>query len=93
MSYPRRSVAARDWFTRARVRILEEHRSTSVEPLAIRIFRPGEEVQMVQWGPAGLEPETDMWLTSTDISAAHIIPADKVDVLEVLEAQSPEDDA
>jgi hypothetical protein len=60
----------------------------------LRIFRPGEEVEMVQWGRAGEEVDTDSWWTTSQyIPAAHIVPADKVEVLEVLEGRRPETDA
>ncbi|MFF5969798.1 hypothetical protein ACFY64_40165 [Streptomyces collinus] len=83
-------VAPHDWFMRARIRIRQEHQSYSVEPLALKIFRQGEELPMVRWGRGGQEVEMDSWWTGQDISAAHIVPADKVEVLEVLEGRLPE---
>ncbi|GHI24519.1 hypothetical protein Shyd_58900 [Streptomyces hydrogenans] len=62
-------------------------------PLAgaeLRVFRAGEVVEMVQWGRAGQEIDTGSWWTTNQyIPAAHIVPTDKVEVLEVLEEQRP----
>ncbi|MGW3100249.1 hypothetical protein ACWDCC_43230 [Streptomyces sp. NPDC001102] len=73
------------WSVRARVRIITEHQSTSVEPLRLRLFHPGEELEMVQWGRPGDESGTAPWWTSPDVHEAHMVPASKVEVLEVLQ--------
>lgn len=92
MTNPRSSgdVAAQDWFVRARVRMRGAHRSLSVEPLAFKAFEFGEELEMVQWGRAGQRVGTSMWWTSRDLDPAHSVPAQKVEVLEVLEGRLPE---
>ncbi|MDH6522593.1 hypothetical protein M2163_000897 [Streptomyces sp. SAI-135] len=78
-------LATTDWFVRARVRIRAEHHAHSLEQ-TLRIFRPGEELEMVQWGRAGQEVDTDAWWTTSHyIPTAHIIPSHKIEVLEVLE--------
>jgi len=84
-----RGAAEQNWYVSARVRIRAEHRSTAVEPLSLRIFRPGEELEMVQWGRAGQWADTGTWWTSKDLEAAHSVPVQKVEVLEVLEGQLP----
>ncbi|MGC0340612.1 hypothetical protein [Streptomyces sp. SLBN-8D4] len=85
-------VAAQDWFVRARVRISEEHRANSLEGKS-RVFRPGEELEMMQWGRAAQEIDTDAWWTTHHyIPAAHIVPAGKIQVLEILEERRPEAD-
>ncbi|GAA2244482.1 hypothetical protein GCM10010104_45840 [Streptomyces indiaensis] len=72
---------------RARVRIREEHEANSLER-TLRVFRPGEVIEMVQRGRAGHEIDTDSWWTTNHyIPAAHIVPASKVEVLEVLEGR------
>ncbi|GHE26006.1 hypothetical protein [Streptomyces hydrogenans] len=82
-------VAERDWFVRARVRVRAEHHARSLEQ-ELRVFRAGEVVEMVQWGRAGQEIDTGSWWTTNQyIPAAHIVPTDKVEVLEVLEEQRP----
>ncbi|POX55812.1 hypothetical protein C3489_08050 [Streptomyces sp. Ru71] len=86
----RGDLAAGLWFMRARVRILTEHQSTSVDPLGLRIFRPGEELEMLRWGRPWDEAEGTPWWTSLDMQGAHIVPAAKVQVLEVLEEQQPD---
>ncbi|WP_146229038.1 hypothetical protein [Streptomyces sp. NWU339] len=58
----------------------------------LRAFQFGEELEMVQWGRSGQRVGTGMWWTSQDLDAAHSIPAQKVEVLEVLEGQLPEPD-
>ncbi|MEU3340447.1 hypothetical protein [Streptomyces sp. NPDC006668] len=86
-------IAEQDWFVRARVRIREEHHAHSLEQ-KLRTFRPGQEVELVQWGRASQEVDTDAWWTTSHyIPAAHIVPADKIEVLEVLEERRPEADA
>lgn len=69
---------------RARVRIRGAHRSTSVEPLNLRIFQFGEELEMMQWGRSGQQVGTGTWWTSQDLDAAHSVPAQ-----EVLEGELP----
>lgn len=86
-------VAAQDWFVRALVRVRTAHHAHSLER-ELRIFRAGEVVEMVQWGRAGQEIDTASWWTTNQyIPAAHIVPADKVEVLEVLDERRPEPDA
>ncbi|MBL1093438.1 MULTISPECIES: hypothetical protein [Streptomyces] len=88
-----RGVAEQDWFVRARVRVRAEHHATSLER-EVRIFRAGEVVEMVQWGRASQEIDpTSWWTTNRYIPAAHIVPADKVEVLEVLDERRPTFDA
>ncbi|MEU6260993.1 hypothetical protein [Streptomyces sp. NPDC047043] len=82
-------LPAQGWFVRARVRIVREHQSISVDPLELRIFRPYEELEMVQWGRAGDAIGTGPWWTTRQAQAAHIVPAEKVKVLEVLEQREP----
>jgi hypothetical protein len=46
----------------------------------------GQATEMVQWGRAGQEVDTDAWWTTSHyILGAHVVPAAKVEVLEVLE--------
>jgi len=83
-------IAAQDWYTRARVRILETIAKHSVDQWVTRTFRAGEELEMVQWGRAGRPVERDAWWTSFDIDGAHIIEASKVEVIKVLAEVIPE---
>jgi hypothetical protein len=82
-------VATRKWKTKARIRVLVDHSSRSLEPAGTRKFRAGEECIMFQWGRAGPPIKRDWW-DSFDIDGAHIIPAEKVQVAEVLEEVDPE---
>ncbi|MER5452822.1 hypothetical protein ABT052_43420 [Streptomyces sp. NPDC002766] len=85
-------IAAHDWFVRARVRIREEHHANSLE-WVLRVFRAGEELAMMQWGWAGQEIDTDAWWTTNQyIPGAHVVPANKVEVMEILEERQPESD-
>jgi len=64
-------------FTRAKVRITQPHRASN--PYGDRDFTPGEELDMVQWGPG-----RDSWWTELTVDTSFIVPADCVEVLEVL---------
>ncbi len=86
-------VAAREWHTRARVRILTETTSRSVDPYTVRTFHPGEELEMVQWGREGRPVKRDAWWTSYDIDGAHIIKAEHVEIVEILDEVAPESEA
>ncbi len=81
-------IANRDWHTRARVRILKE-RASYTPAHTVRTFRPGEELEMIQWGRAGREVDRSRWWTSYDLDGAHIIDADKVEVIEVIDEVAP----
>jgi hypothetical protein len=83
-------IATRDWYARARVRILETTVKHSVDPWITRTFQAGDELEMVQWGRAGRSVERDAWWTSFDIDGAHIIEADKVEVVKVLAEVRPD---
>ncbi|MHB9856790.1 hypothetical protein [Streptomyces sp. YIM S03343] len=85
----RRGFAGQDWFVRAHVRIRGSHRSASVDPSVLRIFHPGEELEMMQWGQSGQQPDTCAWWTDKDLDAAHSVPGQEVEILEVLEGQLP----
>lgn len=87
-----RLPAQRDWHTRARVRILADTASQSIDPPGVRRFRAGEECVMIQWGRAGRPVERDSWWDSFDIDAAHIVPASKVEVIAILEEVTPGDE-
>ncbi|MFJ6384733.1 hypothetical protein ACIQI7_32585 [Kitasatospora sp. NPDC092039] len=82
-------LAEQEWWTEARVRITAPYTAGAVDPDVTRRFEPGEELVMIQWGRARREVERDSWWTCTDIDAAHIIPAEHVEVLEVLDEQLP----
>jgi hypothetical protein len=86
---PVEPVASRDWHTRARVRILTETTSRSVDPYTVRTFHAGEELEMLQWGRAGRPVRRESWWTSFDIDGAHIIKAENVEVIEVIEETLP----
>jgi hypothetical protein len=82
-------LAERDWWRLARVRITQETTSGSVDPWTDRTFRIGEILTMNQHGYAGREVLRDCWWTSTDIDGAHIIDADRAEIVEVLEDHPP----
>ncbi|WP_113699699.1 hypothetical protein [Nonomuraea lactucae] len=64
-------------FTRARVRITKHHRAST--PYGDRHFTPGEELEMIKWGPGG-----DSWWTELTVDTSFIVPGECVEVLEVL---------
>jgi hypothetical protein len=82
-------IAERDWSTIARVRITKPYRAGSVNPWDERRFEVGEELEMNQHGRAGRPAERDAWWTSFDIDGAFIIPAEHVEVLEILHESAP----
>lgn len=81
-------VAERDWSTRARVRITAAY-SAGAPYSDGRDFAVGEELEMVQWGRAGRQVERDAWWTSTNIDGAFIVPAEHVEVLDVVRDNPP----
>jgi len=82
-------VAERDWSVIARVRITKPYRAGSVSPWDERRFEAGEELEMNQHGRAGRPVERDAWWTSFDIDGAFIIPADYVEMLEIIDESAP----
>lgn len=83
------AVAERDWSTRARVRITAPYGAGAPDSYDGRQFTAGEELEMIQWGRGGRPVERDSWWTSTDIDGAFIVPADHVEVLEVIRENPP----
>jgi hypothetical protein len=72
------------------VRILEDVGSRSIDPPGVRWFHAGEETVMIQFGSRGHPVDRSSWWDSTDIDDAHIIPASKVDVIEILDEVLPD---
>jgi hypothetical protein len=83
-------IAARDWHTRAIVRIKETTHTGSPEG-GTHTFHAGQELEMVQWGRAGREVNRGAWWTSFDIDGAFIIKAKNVEVVKIIEETKPED--
>jgi hypothetical protein len=84
-------VARRDWHTRARVRVLEDAASQSVDPPGGRHFQAGEEVILLQFGRAGSPVTRDRWWDSTDVDGAHLLDASNAEVIAVLADVRPLD--
>jgi len=84
-------LAEREWWLRARVRILSTYPGgrPGVWWNGDRPPQPGEELQMRQGGRAGRKVDRDAWWTSSDIDGAVIVPAEHVLVLEVTEVHAP----
>jgi hypothetical protein len=84
-------LAEREWWLRARVRILSTYPGGQPDMWGNRERppQPGEELQMLQTGRAGRRIDRDAWWTSSDIDGAVIIPAEHVLVLEVTEVHAP----
>jgi uncharacterized protein with PQ loop repeat len=82
-------IAERDWWTKARVRMLATTAVGSVDPMVDRTFRVDEELTMVQWGRNGCPVERDCWWTLADLDCANIIAADQVTILEILDEAPP----
>lgn len=81
-------TAEQDWHLRARVRILTDYTAAAVDPPEVRRFEAGDELVMLRWGRAG-QLVSDEWWTSADIDGAHIVPADHVQILDVIDEVSP----
>lgn len=74
---------------RARVRIVRDISTRSVDPGDAINWHAGEELVMFQWDRnPGLPPADHAWWTDFDIDGAHIIAAEHIQVLEVLEERS-----
>ena len=69
------------------------HRAGAVDPPIDRTFTVGEVLKMHQSGRAGREIDCGSWWDSSDIDGAHIIPAEIVEVVEVIEDHPPTWDA
>ena len=82
-------IAARDWHTRAIVRIVETTEVGNAEG-GTCTFHAGQELEMIQWGRAGRPVDRTRWWTSFDIDGAYIIKASKVEVVRVLDEVSPQ---
>jgi hypothetical protein len=83
-------LAQREWWTKARVRILEDVSAGAIEPRGVRRFHAGEECVMIQWGREGRPVRRDHWWDSFDIDGAHIIDASKVEVVAILDETVPD---
>ena len=59
---------------RARVRVLWEYTSRSIDPPGVRHFHKGEETEMFHVTP-------DSWWDSLDVDGAHIIPASHIEIV------------
>lgn len=81
-------IAAREWYTKAKVRILETIKVGNPEGFECT-YHAGQEMPMVQWGRAGRPVDRSHWWNNFDIDGAFIVPASKVEVLEVLEEVAP----
>ncbi|WP_157904264.1 hypothetical protein, partial [Parafrankia soli] len=82
-------LAERDWSTSARVRVVRETTVGAVDPRVDRTFRVGEVLTMYQSGRAGRQVDRRSWWSSHDIDGAHILPADAVEIVEVLIDRPP----
>jgi uncharacterized protein with PQ loop repeat len=82
-------IAERDWWTKARVRIMATTAVGSVDPMVDRTLQVDEELTMVQWGRDGCPVERDCWWTLADLDCAHILAADRATILEILDQTPP----
>ena len=80
-------IAENEWFTRALVRITKAH--VARNPYSERNFIPGEELEMIQWGSAGRDINRGSWWTTLDIDLAYILPAEVVEIVEVISDRRP----
>jgi hypothetical protein len=82
-------LAERDWWTLARVRVVRRSRVGNTDPHDIVTYEVGEVYEMNQHGRAGAEIDRGSWWSSTDLDGAYVLPADAVEVLEVLRDHPP----
>jgi hypothetical protein len=82
-------LAERDWYRRARIRIVKETTVGAVDPATERTFAVGETVTMHQQGREGKEIDRGSWWDSSDIDGAHIIDAGCAEIVEILEDHPP----
>lgn len=88
--------AEQDWHTRAVVRIVENRTISVTLPSGEQLMphQPGDEVEVVQHGPAGQPVDRDWWVTNTETlgigtRSAQILPAANVEVLAVVDETPP----
>jgi hypothetical protein len=86
-------VAERDWWIQARVRIVRETTAHSLAWCSPRTFRVGEELTLHQGGQADAAVNCDSWRRSIDGEHGFTIPADCVEVIDVLQERPPTWDA
>ncbi len=60
-----------------------------MDPYDERMFQPGDELEMLQWGRAGRPVDRSAWWSSADIDGAFLVPADHVEHLEVIRESAP----
>jgi hypothetical protein len=90
--------AEQDWHTRAVVRVLEDHKVSVPllwgEQLVLTDFQRGDELEVVQHGPAGQPVDRGWWDTDTEIRfpgvrGLRFVPAAAVEVLAVIDETPP----
>jgi hypothetical protein len=82
-------LAERDWYTRARIRIVRETTVNSTAFCVRRTCGVGEELTMYQAGRAGWQVDRGTWQISIDDERVIAVPAGCAEVIEVLEERPP----
>ncbi|MEV0589761.1 hypothetical protein [Nonomuraea sp. NPDC050310] len=76
-------IAGQDWRREALAVVTRETATTSPYADEPARYRPGQVLRLEQDGRAGW-PVTTTWKTSSDVDLAHYLPADRLQVVEIL---------
>lgn len=75
--------------SRAWVRFLRDNETGSPYDFEPALYRRGEQRELIQSGRAGEPVDRSRWHTSSDVDHMHFVPADVVEVVEVLTEDTP----
>lgn len=81
--------AERDWGRCAVVRLVQDVETAAPFDEAPTWYRAGARMRLWQCGRAGRPVDRRFWHTSLDIDDMHFIPAEAVEVIEILEDTPP----
>lgn len=78
-------VADRDWRVHAWVRFVRQVETGSPYDARPTLYRCGQQLDLYQSGRAGEPIDRSTWRTSFDVDRMHFIPADAVQIVEVID--------
>jgi hypothetical protein len=84
-----RVIAERDWGRCAVVRFVRDVETAAPFDEAPTRYRSGDRMRLWQCGRKGRPVDRRFWHTSLDIDDMHFIPAEAVEVIEILEDTPP----
>jgi hypothetical protein len=84
-----RLVAERDWGRRALVRFIQDVETAAPFDETTTRYRTGTRMRLWQCGRKGQPVDRRFWQTSFDIDTMHFIPAEAVEILQIMEDSPP----